>query len=495
MPGVVISTAVRTGPAVTLLNQSSQAFFVGIAQRGPVDRAVLVTSLEEFESIFGGYISSALLHPTVEMFFEEGGTQCYIARVVGSTATTGVLALADSDATTTVGANSVAINLTANGPGSWSSTVSAAVTAGTVAGTVSVQISVGGVQFATTGNCTTNAQIIGKINSHAVASKLIKATAGVSSSLVATVSNTALSAGTSDDAGITDTRLAAAFDLFNDALGSGAVACPESSAQVVYSKMLTHANTYSRIALLHGVSDDTIAEAKTFAQTIIANESNLEHGALYYPWIYAPSNVPGVNRLIPPDGFVAAKRSRNVNTVGTHSPFAGATSTARFAVGVVTDIDRTNGDALDVECVNAIRIIQNSVRVYGARSLSQDTTNFRYITSQDTVNSIVTEAYTAIEPLVFSAIDGRGGLFANIEARLISVLEGYRINGALFEAFDQNGQRVDYGYTVRCDAKLNPTASLADGKVKAKVGIRVSSIGDRIEVEIIKSALTASVTS
>ena len=101
----------------------------------------------------------------------------------------------------------------------------------------------------------------------------------------------------------------------------------------------------------------------------------------------------------------------------------------------------------------------------------------------------------AIEPLVFSAIDGRGGLFANIEARLISVLEGYRINGALFEAFDQNGQRVDYGYTVRCDAKLNPTASLADGKVKAKVGIRVSSIGDRIEVEIIKSALTASVTS
>ena len=157
MPGVVISTAVRTGPAVTLLNQSSQAFFVGIAQRGPVDRAVLVTSLEEFESIFGGYISTALLHPTVEMFFEEGGTQCYVARVVGSTATTGILALADSDTTTTVGANSVAINLTANGPGSWSSTVSAAVTAGTVTGTVSVQISVGGVQFATTGNCTTNA--------------------------------------------------------------------------------------------------------------------------------------------------------------------------------------------------------------------------------------------------------------------------------------------------------------------------------------------------
>lgn len=495
MPGVVISTAVRTGPAVTLLNQSSQAFFVGIADRGPTDRAVLVTSLEEFENTFGDYISSALLHPTVEMFFEEGGTQCYIARVVGSSATTGTLTIADGDAGTTAGANSAAILLTANGPGAWSTRVKASVTDGTVADTKTVQILLDDVQIATTGNCTTNAQIIGKLNTHAVASKYITASAGASSSLVGSLAATALSAGDSNAAGITDARLAAGFDLFTDALGSGAVACPESSSSTLYTKMLAHANTYSRIALLHGVSDDTIAEAKTFAQTIIANESNLEHGALYYPWVYAPSNVAGVNRLLPPDGFVAAKRSRNVNTIGTHSPFAGATSTARFAVGVVTDIDRTNGDALDVECVNAIRIIQNSVRVYGARSLSQDTTNFRYITSQDTVNSIVTEAYSAIEPLVFSAIDGRGGLFANIEARLISVLEGYRINGALFEAFDQNGQRVDYGYTVRCDAKLNPTASLADGKVKAKVGIRVSSIGDRIEVEIIKSALTASVTS
>jgi len=495
MPGVVITTAVRTGPAVTLAEQASQAFFVGMAERGPTDQAVLVSSLEEFENIFGDYISYALLHPTVELFFEEGGTQCHVVRVAGPAATTGTLSLADADAGTTAGANSVALILTANGPGTWSTSIKASVTAGTVAGTVSVQILKDDVQVATTGNCTSNAQIIGKINTHAVASKLVTASAGVSDSLVGAVSATALSAGDSDAASITDALLAAGFDLFGDALGSGAVACPESSAQVVYSKMLEHANDYNRIAIIHGLSDDTIAQAKTFAQTVIANESNLEHGALYYPWVYTPSNVSGVNRLVPPDGYVAAKRSRNVNTIGTHNPFAGASSTARFAVGVVTDIDRTNGDALDTECVNAIRIIQNTVRIYGARSLSQDTTNFRYITSQDTVNAIVTKAYNAIEPLVFSSIDGRGGLFANIEARLISVLEGYRIGGALFEAFDQNGQRVDYGYTVRCDAKLNPTASLADGKVKAKVGIRVSSIGDRIEVEIIKSALTASVTS
>jgi hypothetical protein len=86
-------------------------------------------------------------------------------------------------------------------------------------------------------------------------------------------------------------------------------------------------------------------------------------------------------------------------------------------------------------------------------------------------------------------------VFAAVEARLISVLEAYRLSGALFEAFANNGERIDYGYTVRCDARLNPSDDLADGRVKAKVGVRVSSIGDRIEVEIIKSSLTASVTA
>ena len=47
MPGIQISTAVRTGPTNATVRESSQAFFVGKAERGPVDEALLVTSLEE----------------------------------------------------------------------------------------------------------------------------------------------------------------------------------------------------------------------------------------------------------------------------------------------------------------------------------------------------------------------------------------------------------------------------------------------------------------
>ncbi len=58
MPGVVISTAVRTGPSSTTVRESSQLFVVGLAERGPSDEAVLIQSLADFELNFGEFISS-----------------------------------------------------------------------------------------------------------------------------------------------------------------------------------------------------------------------------------------------------------------------------------------------------------------------------------------------------------------------------------------------------------------------------------------------------
>ena len=59
MPGVVITTAVRTGPSADTVRDSSQAFFVGLALRGPENMAVKVTSIADFESNYGVYQSYA----------------------------------------------------------------------------------------------------------------------------------------------------------------------------------------------------------------------------------------------------------------------------------------------------------------------------------------------------------------------------------------------------------------------------------------------------
>lgn len=486
MPGVVISTAVRTGPSSPTVRESSQAFFVGLADRGPTDAALKVSSIEEFEDIYGGYVSYAYLHPTVETFFEEGGTQCYIARVAGSAATTGVKNITSS--------GSVAIALEANGPGAWSSDLKVTTTAGTAADTFVVKLYLGSELLMSTFNCASNEIAVGKINSHPVASKYVTATVGTTTSLPTPyVANSAFSAGDDDRASVAAADYADGLDLFNDALGTGAVSCPENASSTVYEALVAHANDYNRIAILHGLSDDTQAEIITMAQNISGGLENTEHAALYYPWVYVPTQVAGINRLIPPDGYVAGKRSAAHNTAGAHVPYAGLLSQAVFVNGVVADINKTNGDLLDDEGVNAIRVIQNTVRIYGARSLSADTTNYRYITAQDIVNGIVTDSNRTLESVVFSTIDGRNNSFASVEAKLIAVLEAARISGALYEAFDANGRRIDFGYTVKCDSSLNPVSQLATGLIKARVGVRVSSVGDKIEVNIIKSNLTTSV--
>ena len=596
MPGIQISTAVRTGPANTTIRETSQAFFVGQALRGPVDEALLVTSLEDFELKYGGYMSGSFLHSTVESFFEEGGTRCYISRVTNQTGTDTATSLLKNAAASPA----TAITLSANGPGASANNLRVAVTAGNVANSRVVSIYDGTTLLMSTGSCTTNAQICGKINTHPLVSQLITATDAelASSSLIVsatgtvgtvtgasapytatitlvstanltvgqvitatagspgsfgsgtmtvvsipstttiTVSSTATftagsvtdvvgvagtsafyvlpdvfsvryfgpaggSLGTAGSDGTTSpgaTQYSAALGDFLDAYGAGVVACPESPATYTSGvvdaftrDLITHCNAKSRIAIVHAAKTTTLStDLGDIAEGIQILE-NAEHVAMYAPWVSAPTGTNGVNRFIPPTGYVAGARSRAHNQIGPHQPGAGIISNARFINGVYASYDSTVGNELDDSAVNAIRVINNLVRIYGARSLSLDTANFRYINAQDVVNHVVVEANRTLEDVLFTVIDGRNSVFATIEAKLVSVMEPLRTLGALYEAFDVNGRRIDYGYTVKCDNSLNPLAQLVDGTVTARVGLRVSSIGDSIQVDIIKSNLTTSV--
>lgn len=482
MPGVVISTSVRTGPSTATVRESSQLFVVGLAQRGPSDEAVLIESLAEFEDVFGGYRSDSYLHPTVETFFEEGGTRCYVVRAVGASATAGELTLTNG--------GSDVITLTANGAGDWSEDVDVQVVNSGSSFKINLYFEDDIVY--TTGTVTSSSQAVGRINSSAVASRYVSAVVDDADLLPSTLSATALSAGDALDTALDDDDFIAGLELFNDALGVGAVACPESQSGDMDAALVAHANTHNRIALLCGPEGQTTVQAKTAALTVQALD-HAEHAAYYYPWVEVPTSISGITRMIPPVGYVAGKRALAHNQNGAHVPAAGLISSSRFVIGVKSDVNKTTGDDLDEGFVNAIRVIQNTVRIYGARSCSVDSDNFKYITQQDVVNTVVSEAYRSLEDLVFSPIDGRNTIFSNISARLVAILASMRDTGALYPAFDANGRLLDPGFTVKCDATINPASQLNDGLVKARVGLRVSSIGDQIQIDIVKSNLTTSV--
>lgn len=64
---------------------TSTAGFLGQTERGPTD-VKLVTSLSDFNRMYGGDIENSFLYHAVAGFFGNGGQRCYIGRIVKGTA-------------------------------------------------------------------------------------------------------------------------------------------------------------------------------------------------------------------------------------------------------------------------------------------------------------------------------------------------------------------------------------------------------------------------
>lgn len=487
MPGVVVTTAVRTGPTTTNVAPASTFFVAGTAKRGSTTEAKLVTSLADFETLYGGYTASGTLHQQVQTFFEEGGARAYVGRVAGTGATAASLTL------TKVGGGN-AFTVTAANSGAWANGAANGLTVTTTDGTGTTsnfRLFLDGELIYQTGELATAADFVSAINNSSVASVYISAAVNTASATLGASASLSLTGG-ADGSSPTDAQLVTGLDLFETNLGAGAVAIPGSYSTTIWDGLLAHAIDKNRIALLCFDPTNTVSDSVTDAEDWIGTQTDTEYAGFYYPSITMTGSAE-TSLTISPEGYVAAKRSIAHNSVGAWQAAAGLNSKASFVTGVATSIDKADGDTLDAGYINAIRVIQGSVRVYGARSASTDTTNFRYITARDMLNYIVTEAEKRLEDLVFSTIDGRRTVFGRVEARLIGLLEPLRYAGGLYEAFDADGNQIDPGYSVLVTDALNPVTQLATGTVKAKVGVRVSSVADRIEVEIVKSNLTASV--
>lgn len=482
MPGVTISTAVRTGAINTGVAPAATFFVVGQTQRGTDTQAVLVTSLEDFETKFGAHVNGHYTWYTLKTFFEEGGVNAYVGRVSAGAATAASVELP-------VGVSDPGLTLTAVGKGSWGNNLEALVENNTTNFKLTVNY---GSETVYVNTFTSITAAIEAVNFSTVASRYFTAsltTGADGADLPATTTGESFTGGSDDT--VTKGDFISALGLFGEELGAGAVAAPGvvtgSSDDIVYNALRDHAAQNSRIALC-SFAQGTAVGAAVIASEGYAGTENHEFMAFYHPWVKIPNGA--VTVTVPPEGYVAGVRARTHNQVGPWKAYAGLSSEAQFVSGTDIAVSRADGDLLEASRVNPLRVINGRVRIYGARSHSTLTEQWRFITSRDTINYIVVEAEKRLEDLVFSTIDGRQTLFANIINAVQAVLEPVRINGGLYEGFTADGRRIDYGYTVKCDASLNPLSQLETGTVKCRVGVRVSSVGDKIEVELIKSNLT-----
>jgi hypothetical protein len=452
---------------------------VGTSTRGPVDEARLVTSIADFEILYGEYTGTTTLYSHVKTFFEEGGSRAYVSRVVGASAAAG--SLVDGDNT-----------FTASNPGAWSSDVDVEIVESGTGYRVKVYFDDDLVY--TSPVVSTNGEAVNALTQSTVASAYVTMTTVDTEGALSVLALDNLSAGINGSS-VVEADLIEGLELFGSNLGTGAVAIPGQYSDTTYDALVAHAVTNNRLAVLavdptYTTVADAIDGTESYIEGLVGG--NGEYAALYYPHVTIPG-AGGTTLTISPESYVAAKRAVAHNTIGAWGIGAGIVSKANFVNGVSVGIDKTTGQDLDDAQINAIRLIQNSVRIYGARSLSDDSENFRFINGRDMLNYIVTEAESRLEDLVFAPVDGRRSVFGRVEASLIALLEPLRTAGGLFEAFDADGARIDSGYSVVVSDAINPISQLANGIVRANVGVRISSISDRIEIQIVKSNLTSSV--
>jgi hypothetical protein len=111
-PGVFIQRDDRSRVGVAMV-RTDIAGFVGIAEAGPLDAAVRIETMRQFETSFGSYTGAGFLAYAVRAFFENGGRECLVARAASDDPETGAAAASVQVA----GAPGLIVR--AASPGSW----------------------------------------------------------------------------------------------------------------------------------------------------------------------------------------------------------------------------------------------------------------------------------------------------------------------------------------------------------------------------------------
>lgn len=477
MPGINIRTATRSGPVNPTIPASGRYFVAGQFERGRVDVAARIRSLAELEVLYGARVTYGAAYDDLRMFFEEGGTEAYVVRVVGPAATVGTLTLLGAAA-------APGVRIDALGAGAWSTGVTVQVTAGTLAATIRVIVD-GPLEGDTESydNLADAAAVVEALKR----SRYVRGTNLGATPIV--IAATPLTAGVDDRASITATTMTNALAKFGSNLGAGAVAIPGYSASLVGAALHAHAKAFRRLAIMAGPVGASDADYLTLANARLAADG--EYSGVFGPWVSVPL-TNGSTKLISPEGYVAAVRARAHLTDGPWAAPAGERASARFVLGVERELTRAQGDALDEGNVNAIRTIAGSTRLYGWRSLSTDTANYALLIGRDVLNTVAYEAEARLERFVFRTIDGRGQLLASVAAELVGILAPMAAAGGLYARVVE-GAEVDPGYSVDVGDTVNTTAVLNANTIAAVVALRVSPVGSLIDVTIVKAGLTATV--
>lgn len=475
-------TRVRTQRAMSGQgSDTGTAFFVGLAERGPTNAPVLLRSMADFERHFGGRVSWSVLWDCVDVAFRTGCTRVYVQRVVGPGATVATVTLDDAGA-----ADSIAVD--SKGEGALTG-FTVAVVAGLAAGTFRLVIAKDGVELERSYDLAAPADaVIWSTKSPYVNVRALGANDP------AVVGATGIAGGNDQRGSLSDTERAAALARIPKGLGPGQVAVPGVSTTTIHAALAVHARVNNRWALWDGPdssSDSTHNAAVDAIRASGATEPGDEtYGFYWRDWLVVPGLVRYTTRTVPPSAVMAGLIAKSdAETQNPNIAAAGDSGVAEYVLGLSqaewSDAVREASNARGVNQFKTVVVNgRTEVRAYGFRSAAdpddQEWNGWLQATSGRLRMAILHQAGQLGERFVFDQIDGRRQKVAEFGGAVSGDLLGWYQKDALF------GETSDDAYVVDTGDNVNTDDSIADGFLKATIGIRTSPFAELVWFDYVK---------
>jgi Bacteriophage tail sheath protein len=463
-PGVYIeevSSGVRTITGVA----TSIALFIGWAPRGRIDKAVRIASFADYQRLFGGLDRRTPLGHSVGHFFDNGGSDAYIVRLVGAGAAPSTAAIGD-------------LTITASSPGKWGDGYAVRTTRRPAPDDKRFKL-----------------EVLDKNNNNAVvesfqnlsmagtdqrfAESVINDRSGFVTVTVA--ANNTPADTTQDLAGGADgtvlepgqpafhTALAAVFgvgsitdrvDLFN------LLCVPGETDSGTLGSLQTRCR--ERRAFLIADEDPTATVASLNAGVPASlTGSDAPNSAIFFPWVRAADPLQqGALADFPPCGFVAGVFARTDAGRGVWKAPAGIDASLNGASGlVITMSDAENGqlNPLAINCLRTLPVYGNVV--WGSRTLHGQNdrgSEWKYIPVRRMALFLEESLYRGTQWVVFEPNDEP--LWAQIRLNIGAFMQGLFRQGAF------QGRTPKEAYFVKCDSETTTQADINLGIVNIFVG-------------------------
>ena len=450
---------------------SGRAQFVGVTEKGPMRYQETVTNINEYERLFGGRAPYSSMYDHVRAYFNDGGAEAFITRVVGAAASNGSVTLTDASEVPVE-----VLTVQVIDPGSHSAGYRAVVTQRTDTG------------FDLTVTDTTTGRTITSFQAAESPADLANMAWGnryvIIKDLGANVNPApgvfAFSAGSDDRESVTVADYVKAADGHKVPSGVAVVA-PGLTAEVSAELLGRHADEKGKLYLADLDPELTLDEANAIGDQLMGKPNSVSV-LVFYPAV----RIPDTNRrtrTVGASAYAAAARSATHRLYSPAQPPAGQERKASVGTVPVVALDQDDINELNQHGINGIQTTGGVAFLNNWSSLSADP-SLREAAHTDALNQIRISLEAAMAPLVWRPNEGLDRIRGEAAAAVESVMQPYYAAGYLFPTLDAEGNMVDSGWTVTVENIRESGQNSPYGKLGVVVGVKLSPIIRSIEIGI-----------